>query len=191
MDLSYESKYLKYKIKYYKLKQSGGGTRYSWPEGWKDLKGMVDFGEKKYKIKKIQTILPLKELPLEKMLTNKDIIGWTTEITDVTEDKIVMNGLIDKNGIKQLDYVIWFEKQHGSILLESEPFDKSEDGISSQSLSKDLSGVAVLSKSEEVHNFIELKKEIEILQNRLEKIENKFNNHYHDIPTSGIRQFDI
>jgi len=33
--------------------------------------------------------------------------------------------------------------------------------------------------------------EIKTLEDRLKKLENKFNNHYHDIPTTGVREFDV
>ena len=70
---------------------------------------------------------------------------------------------------------------------------KRDSGLNNgelQSFGQDEFKKVVLNKQGDNQNENPIEKQIKLLQERLDSLENKFKNHYHDIPTSGVKEFE-
>jgi len=124
MDNFYEKKYLKYKIKFLKLKQIGGFI-ISWPEDTINIKNLIDQGIINYKIISIgRNLSSSSELNKQ---TSEKLPGLMGKIIHIDENKLIMSELKDNNDIIKVDR-IKYNKQN-TFQVKLEPYIKNGDKL--------------------------------------------------------------
>ena len=115
MDNFYEKKYLKYKIKFLKLKQTGGFI-ISWPNDTFYLKKLLDDNIINYKIiSENHNMGTSSELLKQTPITLPGLMG---KIIHIDEDKLIMSELKDSNGVIKVERIEYNKKNVLQVKLE-------------------------------------------------------------------------
>jgi hypothetical protein len=174
--MNYKSKYFKYKNKYLKLRQliqKGGG--YSWPTDYNKL----NIGDK---IKIIDTKLSSDETQKEsilKLIRNK----YIATVTKTNSEQLILK--LENQDIDKEEFT--FYKEKGGFTFDIIQTNGDESKIKEETKNNKIESKI---KEETKNNKIEIVEEIEKINNRINGLENKLDNHYHVLPTSGIKQFE-
>ncbi len=168
--MSYEQKYIKYKLKYFKLllesksEQKGGVEEIiNWPQDYKkinvgDKLKIVRFGDSDIKARFNYPVLMYN--PIGEVFTNN-------------EERLLLLQLKPTTGyIETLaEYAFYPNNFPNGIVFEKVNLNENLD----------------MQKNNEIEN---LQKQIKQLENKQKELESKLENHYHILPTSGMKSFE-
>lgn len=146
--MSYENKYIKYKLKYLKLQQKGGSDQIIlWPELYNNIRPN-DVLEIVYD-KDVES--KLKEMGKDE---NPSQFVNRGKVRYVTRDSIELYNQTNETVYKAKDFI---------------------DGIKFRKIDE---------------NMEKVQEQIKDLEKKQKQLEDKLNNHYHVLPTSGIKYFE-
>lgn len=215
-EIYYKKKYLSYKLKYLqtKLTQNGGGKiELILPDDIKKIKkineGGISSKSSEFIIKHIETDARL-ECDIDKSLQrflNKNIKDKKAHIWFETENQIYL--IIDNIKYKKLKFTekngedidfdfskllenkclmsILIEIEQENVIENKQQIDINYKEKIQNQQQKDVQQKDI--QKEDINYIEKIQNQIDALKNEIEKLKNEFDNHYHDLPTTGIRQY--
>jgi hypothetical protein len=190
----FEKKYLKYKLKYLELKLIGGGNTYIWPDDYKKLEKLEQLQSRKFKIKSFDNVKKLEYINTNTNSINNEIstnklINSICNIFRVDNEILnLINVSVNQSPHSPYNITnIVYKDKLNKIRLEEIDSDINTDNKNEEKNYNVNTNITDRKENLKLKNNLEL--EINKLKERLEKLENEFENHYHDMPTTGIRQF--
>lgn len=195
-EIYYKKKYLTYKIKYLKQKlntQSGGSEEDISLVLPKDISKIIP---KKFNVSEksnpfiINRFVVNNNKELETIL-NEKLKNKTAHIWFETKTDIYLT--LNDEELRKISYT---DDKNESINIEvynlfrENKIDKLYITINKKYINEeyDLDDNTNLLEKEDPNKKIQL--QINLLKEELDKLKNEFSNHYHDIPTTGMRQFE-
>lgn len=188
--MSYESKYIKYKLKYLKLCLQMGGVEeiINWPEDYKK----INQGDFLVVVKDDNFNKSFQDMK-NKRIYQSQVIDDNKYITkgkarQITKDHIELYG----DGAETIFYFnefpsgIRFERKNENQNEKQE--EKSEGNENKEEKQQEVSNQKL--NTEESSNLEKIQKQIKELEKRQNELERKLDNHYHVLPTSGMKQFE-
>lgn len=193
--MSYESKYIKYKLKYLKLCLQMGGVEeiINWPEDYKKINQndfLVVVEDDNFN-KSFQD-MKNKRKELNQAQVNDD----NRYITKGKARQITKNQIeLYNNDAETIFYFnefpsgIRFERKNENQNEKQE--EKSEGNNANQNKEEKQQELSNQKpNTEESSNLEKIQKQIKELEKRQNELERKLDNHYHVLPTSGMKQFE-
>jgi ribosomal protein S15P/S13E len=175
MSLKHKGKYLKYKLKYLQEKQKimkGGHKELTLPNNL-DMINLDD----KIKIIKIHVKNNLND---KENIENK-LNSW------IKQNPIVYMKYDSTNGSKTFPYFDQFINNKLNDIEINEKLYTITNILNNKSIEKiDIIKIDLLDEIKKNENINE---QISYLINEIQKLKNEFKNHYHELPTSGIRNY--
>jgi hypothetical protein len=165
-----------------------------WPKDKDELSNYRNLTFKIINIDKTKTNIDIEGISFEnkntKMRINDEIlIGCTCKILELHSNGIMLGDITnDKNIIISKKFI--FKNYHGKIVFQWQKINnKKNSNNKSGSLQNTHNKTEKKLVNEEVIPKNSLENKLKVLENKLKELELQFENHYHDIPTTGIRQF--
>ncbi len=188
--MSYEQKYIKYKLKYFKLllesklEQKGGVLEFiDWPREAEKIKQgdilqIEKFGDNERLNKWNYPILLTQ--PIGEVLKSEQLgLQPSTKILILKDLKPRTKGENGKDVEPLNEYTFYASEYPRGVLFKKLNFDDKNLNITNENSN--------INNKNDIEN---LQEQIKQLENKQKELESKLENHYHILPTSGMKSFE-